>query len=43
MFIYNISQSPLADRPLDVEVGLGGQMHLCDPTQQLSSSNSYGC
>jgi type IV fimbrial biogenesis protein FimT len=43
MFIYNISQSPLADRPLDVEVGLGGQMHLCDPTQQLSFSNPYGC
>ncbi len=41
-FVYQISQT-LADRPLDVEVGLGGQMHLCDPTQSLSATNSYGC
>jgi type IV fimbrial biogenesis protein FimT len=43
MFVYNVSQTPLADRQLDVEVGLGGQMHLCDPTQTLSSANPYGC
>jgi type IV fimbrial biogenesis protein FimT len=33
----------LADHPLQVEVALGGQVHLCDPTQTLSNSNPYGC
>jgi type IV fimbrial biogenesis protein FimT len=32
-----------ADHPLRVEVGLGGQVHLCDPSQTLSSTNPYGC
>jgi type IV fimbrial biogenesis protein FimT len=33
-----------ADRKLQVEVGLGGQVHLCDLTQgTLSSTNPYGC
>jgi len=33
----------LADRPLQVEVALGGQVHLCAPTTALSNSNPYGC
>jgi len=41
-FYYNIQQ-PLAARQLNVQVGLGGQLHLCDPTQVLSSTNAYGC
>lgn len=32
-----------ADHPLRVEVGLGGQVHLCDPSQTLSPTNPYGC
>ena len=32
-----------ADRPLEVDVALGGQVHLCYPTQTLSSTNPYGC
>jgi type IV fimbrial biogenesis protein FimT len=32
-----------ADHPLRVQVGLGGQVHLCDPHQTLSSTNPYGC
>ena len=32
-----------ADRSLQVEVGLGGQVHLCDTSQTLSSTNPYGC
>jgi type IV fimbrial biogenesis protein FimT len=32
-----------ADHQLQVEVGLGGQVHLCDPAQTLSNTNPYGC
>jgi type IV fimbrial biogenesis protein FimT len=32
-----------ADRPLWVEVTLGGQVHMCDPSQTLSSTNPTGC
>jgi len=32
-----------ADHPLQVNVALGGQVHLCDPSQTLSASNPYGC
>jgi type IV fimbrial biogenesis protein FimT len=32
-----------ADHPLNVEVAMGGQLHLCDPSQNLSSTNTYGC
>ncbi len=39
---YIINQAK-ADHPMQVEVALGGQVHLCDPTQQLSSTNPYGC
>jgi len=39
---YTISVTG-ADHPLQVEVALGGQLHLCDPSQTLSASNPYGC
>lgn len=32
-----------ADRPLRLQISLGGQMHLCDPSQTLAASNPYGC
>lgn len=32
-----------ADHKLYVVVALGGQVHLCDPSQTLSSTNTYGC
>jgi type IV fimbrial biogenesis protein FimT len=32
-----------ADHPLEIEVALGGQVHMCDPHQTLSSTNPYGC
>lgn len=39
---YNITLAG-ADHPLRVEVGLGGQVHMCDPSQTLSNTNPYGC
>jgi type IV fimbrial biogenesis protein FimT len=39
---YDIKLST-ADHPLRVQVGLGGQVHLCDPSQTLSPTNPYGC
>jgi type IV fimbrial biogenesis protein FimT len=39
---YEISLTG-SDRRLHVEVGLGGQVHLCDPSQTLSATNPYGC
>jgi type IV fimbrial biogenesis protein FimT len=32
-----------ADHPMQVNLTLGGQTHLCDPTQTLSATNPYGC
>jgi type IV fimbrial biogenesis protein FimT len=42
-FTYNIQLTGQADHPLQVQVALGGQVHLCDPSQTLSSTNTYGC
>jgi type IV fimbrial biogenesis protein FimT len=42
LFTYVVSMTG-ADHNLQVEVGLGGQLHLCDPTQTLSAANPYGC
>lgn len=39
---YLIAQAK-ADRPLQVNVSLGGQVHLCDPAKTLSSTNPDGC
>jgi type IV fimbrial biogenesis protein FimT len=41
--IYNITATGLADHPLRVWVGLGGQVHMCDPSKTLSSANPDGC
>ena len=32
-----------AAHPLQVGVALGGQVHMCDPSQTLSAANPYGC
>lgn len=32
-----------ADRPLEVQVDLGGQVHMCDPNVVLSATNPEGC
>jgi type IV fimbrial biogenesis protein FimT len=42
MWTYVVSQAQ-ADHSLTVEVALGGQIHLCDPSQALSATNPYGC
>jgi type IV fimbrial biogenesis protein FimT len=42
MFSYNIIMSG-ADRPLRVNVALGGQTHMCDPSKTLSATNPDGC
>jgi hypothetical protein len=41
MFIYLVKLTGATQ--LNVEVALGGQVHLCDPSQTLSSTNPYGC
>jgi type IV fimbrial biogenesis protein FimT len=43
MWTYVVSEAPLSDHPMTVEVAMGGQLHLCDPTQTLSATNPYGC
>jgi len=42
MWTYNVSITG-ADHPLQVQVTLGGKVRLCDPSQTLSSTNTYGC
>jgi type IV fimbrial biogenesis protein FimT len=39
---YQITLSS-ADRPLRVDVALGGQIHMCDPAKTLSSTSPDGC
>jgi type IV fimbrial biogenesis protein FimT len=39
---FNIT-TPGADRPLQVNLGLGGQIHMCDPNVALSAANPEGC
>jgi type IV fimbrial biogenesis protein FimT len=34
---------PSADRPLRLNVALGGQVHMCDPAKTLSSTDPDGC
>jgi type IV fimbrial biogenesis protein FimT len=41
MFTYQVKLTGAAQ--MNVQVALGGQVHLCDPTQTLSSTNPYGC
>jgi type IV fimbrial biogenesis protein FimT len=40
--IFNISLTG-ADRPLQVNLSLGGQVHMCDPAFALSSAHPEGC
>jgi type IV fimbrial biogenesis protein FimT len=39
---YNVNVTG-ADRPLQVKLSLGGQVHLCDPSKTFSNSNPDGC
>ena len=39
---FNITV-PGADRPLQVNLGLGGQVHMCDPGVGLSDAHPEGC
>jgi type IV fimbrial biogenesis protein FimT len=32
-----------ADRPLQVNLGLGGQVHMCDPNVPISDAHPEGC
>lgn len=46
MLYYKVQMTPGSTQvltPLYVEVALGGQVHLCDPSQTLSSTDPYGC
>ena len=40
--IFSISM-PGADRPLQVNLGLGGQVHMCDPGVGISDAHPEGC
>jgi type IV fimbrial biogenesis protein FimT len=40
--IFNISTAG-ADRPLQVNLGLGGQVHMCDPNVPISDAHPEGC
>jgi type IV fimbrial biogenesis protein FimT len=42
VWVYNVSLAG-ADHPMQVEVYLGGRVHMCDPSQTYSSTNPYGC
>jgi type IV fimbrial biogenesis protein FimT len=39
---FNITV-PGADRPLQVNLGLGGQVHMCDPNVGISNAHPEGC
>jgi type IV fimbrial biogenesis protein FimT len=41
-YVFGISV-PGADRPLQVNLGLGGQVHMCDPAVTISDSHPEGC
>jgi type IV fimbrial biogenesis protein FimT len=40
--VFNITLTG-ADRPLEVKVALGGQVHMCDPNVVLSANYPEGC
>jgi type IV fimbrial biogenesis protein FimT len=35
--------TPGADRPLQINLGLGGQVHMCDPAVVISDAHPEGC
>lgn len=39
---FNIT-TPGGDRPLQVNLGLGGEVHMCDPNVTLSDAHPEGC
>jgi type IV fimbrial biogenesis protein FimT len=39
---FNIT-TPGADRPLQINLGLGGQVHMCDPNVAISDAHPEGC
>jgi len=39
---FNIT-TPGADRPLQVNLALGGQVHMCDPSVAISDAHPEGC
>jgi type IV fimbrial biogenesis protein FimT len=41
MYPYTVMST--GGQTMRVQLALGGQVHLCDPTQTLSASNPYGC
>jgi type IV fimbrial biogenesis protein FimT len=40
-YTYQVALS--GGHPMNVQLALGGQVHLCDPSQTLSNTNPYGC
>ena len=40
---FNISMASGSDRPLQVNLGLGGQVHMCDPAVPISDAHPEGC
>jgi len=41
-YAFGIS-TPGSDRPLQVNLGLGGQVHMCDPVVPISAAHPEGC
>jgi type IV fimbrial biogenesis protein FimT len=43
MFTFTIDTNPGAERPLQVNLSLGGQVHMCDPGVPISDEHPEGC
>jgi type IV fimbrial biogenesis protein FimT len=41
--LFTIAATSGGDRPLQVTLGLGGQVHMCDPNVAISDSHPEGC
>jgi type IV fimbrial biogenesis protein FimT len=41
--IFNISAVTGGDRPLQINLGLGRQVHMCDPAVALTNQHPEGC
>jgi type IV fimbrial biogenesis protein FimT len=41
--VFSIAATSGGDRPLQVTLGLGGQVHMCDPGVAISDSHPEGC
>jgi type IV fimbrial biogenesis protein FimT len=40
---FTVAAAPGSDRPMQVTLGLGGQVHMCDPNVAISDSHPEGC